>query len=405
MRKKFFSIFLYIAMIATLFACGGGNEETTTEGSTTEAPTTTAPVADNKEETTEDSTHPTTETVAPTVDEPIVVVENPVVTATGTLVGATDFTTPFGGAHSNTWKVSAGKTVCTTFVNWHPTVASDNNNFVVVLQNMADVHSVDANAAYKEYGVVRADNADWNSATFLEDLQGATVKVYVTNNGKTADVVCDILTVGGAEYRQEYFNIAVDGDLYFCLTVDRSCIDIVQEAEVISTRVGASDCSTGWWEEFSDIYEVAKGKTVEVNFKNYSNKKHTRNNFIVVLQNVAQGHASAKDVHPDVNSNYKEYCIVRADNFGWNVFGDTDTNLAELGWKVENNYNWKNFITNIDGADVNVKVTNNKGKTADIVATIYGTDGNVYTQSYKNIAIDGPLFFTLGVDGASLVIK
>ncbi|MBE5948255.1 MAG: hypothetical protein E7261_04415 [Lachnospiraceae bacterium] len=405
MKKKLIYFLICTTMIVSIYGCiGGVGETTTTEAyttqsdnfgetaTTTDESTTTAPTADDKKE-------PTVETTVP-VEE----VKNPVVTASGTLVGATDFTTSFRGAYSNTWKVPTGKTICTTFVNWHPTVASDNNNFIVVLQNMADVHSADVNAKYKEYGVVRADGEGWNSATFLEDLQGATVKVYVTNNGKTADVVCDVLTADGAEYRQEYLNIKVDGDLYFCLTVDNSCIDIVREAEVTATYVGAKDCSTGWWEEFSDIYEVAKGKTVEVNFKNYSNKKHTYNNFIVVLQNVAQGHASAKDVHDDVNANYKEYCIVRADNFGWNVFGDTDSDLAELGWKLENNYDWKNFINNIDGADVNVKVTNNQ-KTADVVITVNGTDGNIYTQSYKNIAIDGPLFFTLGVDGAYLEIK
>ncbi len=170
------------------------------------------------------------------------------VTITGTAVGATDCSTPFWGAHSETWKVDSGSTVSKTFKNYHGTEAPSNwNNFVVVLQNVADAHSADANADYKEYGVVRADNygwcggqntgehlADlgwvlennWNFDTLPADTQGATVVVSVTNNGTTADVVADVTTADGKTYQQKYSNIAVDQDLYFCLTVDACCLDI-----------------------------------------------------------------------------------------------------------------------------------------------------------------------------------
>lgn len=175
--------------------------------------------------------------------------EKPVeVKITGTAVGETDCSSGFWTAHSETWKVDSGKTVSKTFKNYHKTDAPANwNNFVVVLQNVADAHSADANADYKEYGVVRADNygwcgaqntgehlADlgwvldnnWNFDTLPADMQGATVVVSVTNNGTTADVVADVTTADGKTYQQKYSNIAVDGDLYFCLTVDGCCLDI-----------------------------------------------------------------------------------------------------------------------------------------------------------------------------------
>ena len=177
---------------------------------------------------------------------PVEVAPEPVnVVPTGTAVGATDCTTGFWGAHSQTWAVPEGETVSTTFVNWHGNEAANWNNFVVVLQNVADAHSAADNADYKEYGVVRADNWGWNSTmdtanpeigwvlecnwnweTIVADLQGATVTVSVTNNGATADVVCDVVTAAGANYQQSYKNIAIDGDLHYCFTVDNCCLDI-----------------------------------------------------------------------------------------------------------------------------------------------------------------------------------
>lgn len=179
----------------------------------------------------------------PVEEEP----QAPTVTVTGTAIGAEDFTTGFWGAHSETWAVASGETVSKTFVNWHGAEANNWNNFVVILQNVADAHSAGDNADYVEYGVVRSDNygwkgelntggnleelgwileCNWDWENFVPNLQGATVTVSVTNNGATADVVCDVITASGATYQQSYKNIAVDGDLYFCLTVDGSLIDL-----------------------------------------------------------------------------------------------------------------------------------------------------------------------------------
>ncbi len=184
------------------------------------------------------------ETAAPAEDESAEAAE---VTVTGTAVGATDCSTAFWGAHSDTWEVAEGETVSKTFVNYHGSEAANWNNFVVILQNVADAHSADDNADYVEYGVVRADNygwsgekntldnadelgwtleSNWNWDSFIEDMQGATVVVSVTNNGDTADVVCDVTTASGETYQQKYAGIEVSGDLYFCLTVDGSCLDI-----------------------------------------------------------------------------------------------------------------------------------------------------------------------------------
>lgn len=161
------------------------------------------------------------------------------VATTGTVVGATDCSTAFWGAHSETWEVAEGESVSKTFKNYSSTL-NNWNNFVVVLQNVADAHSADDNAEYAEYGVVRADNYGWGAGydniataecdynwdTFTTDLDRSDVTVTVTNNGSTADVVAEVTTAEGKTYTQKYTGIAIDGDLHFCLTVDGCFLDI-----------------------------------------------------------------------------------------------------------------------------------------------------------------------------------
>lgn len=161
------------------------------------------------------------------------------VTTTGTVVGATDCSQAFWSAFSDTWEVPEGKSVSKTFKNYSSQL-NNWENFLVVLQNVADAHSADDNADYAEYAVVRADNFGWGAGydnivtpecdynwdTFLTDLDGADVTVTVTNNGDTADIVAEVTTVEGTKYTQKYPGIKTDGDLYFCLTVEKAFLDI-----------------------------------------------------------------------------------------------------------------------------------------------------------------------------------
>lgn len=190
--------------------------------------------------------NPAVESVAPVQEEEAPAPENPVITAQGTLVGAPDFTTPFWGAHSESKAVAEGETVSTKFIAYHQAECSNWNTFAVVLKNgVATGAAEDPN--YVEYGVCRADNwgwtpamdtanpeigwtleSNWNWDNFLANLQGATVVVSVTNNGATADVVIDVTTAAGETFFQKYLGIAVTGDVYFDVTVDGSCIDVIE---------------------------------------------------------------------------------------------------------------------------------------------------------------------------------
>ena len=163
------------------------------------------------------------------------------------------------------------------------------------------------------------------------------------------------------------------------------------DVEITGTLVGAKDYSTAWWTAFSDIKAVPSGESVTVNFVNWSNQLENWFNFLVVLQNVDGAHSAAD------NADYKEYAVVRADNYGWGA-GYEGIATLECDW------NWPTMKSDIDGASVEVTVTNN-GDTADIAAVITTVDGAVYHQSYTGIAIDGDLYFCLTVDGCFIDLQ
>lgn len=160
---------------------------------------------------------------------------------------------------------------------------------------------------------------------------------------------------------------------------------------ITGTQVGATDCSTPFWTEFSEVKEVPGGESVTVNFKNYTSGAENWNNFVVILQNVADAHSA------DDNADYAEYAVVRADNFGWGA-GYDNIATAECDW------NWDTFKADMDGADVAVTVTNN-GETADVEAVVTTADGTEYHQSYKGIAVTGDLYYCLTVDGSFIDVQ
>ena len=380
--------------------------------------------------------NPAVESVAPEGVEVEVETEPAAVnvTPTGTeVVGATDCSTGWWSAFSKTVAVPAGETASVDFINWHAGDASNWNNFLVVLQNVADAHSATDNAAYAEYAVLRADNygwlgdkntganlaelgwtveSDWNWDTFLADTQGANVHLEVTNNGTTADVVATVTSATGAVHTQKYAGIAVSGDLYFCLTAEKACLDIGGSAPfsgvvtpVGSAQVGPLDCTAGWWTAFSDTVAVAAGETSKIEFTNWHTTEEPSNwnNFLVVLQNVPDAH-TADTAMENSNADYAEYAVLRADNYGWLADKNTGANLAELGWTVESDWNWDTYLDDMQGANVVVEVTNN-GTTADVVATVTTTAGKVYTQKYAGIAVSGDLYYCLTAEKACLDIK
>ncbi len=126
--------------------------------------------------------------------------------------------------------------------------------------------------------------------------------------------------------------------------------------------LGAEDCSTAWWTEFTENMKIPAGETFEFNFTNYSSGVNNWNNYVVILR----------------KADLAEYAVVRSDNYGW---GNGYAACTPIGTQGD----WATWLATMNGAKVKLFVTNCNNGTADIQAIVTGTDGSVTTQSYLGI--------------------
>lgn len=298
-------------------------------------------------------------------------------------LGATDNSTPFFGAQTEAVKVAPHETQVMQFTNY--TNGGNNwENFLVVM----------VNGAGTEYGVTRADCFGWgtaydgkatpfgapeNWATWLADMDGAKVTLYTTNNGDgTVDIKYDIVAANGHKYHMGYTGISgVDANDFFVkLSLEKAHLEF-------DTVIGNEDNTSAFFGALSKVFDVPAGKTVSTQFVNYTAGGENYHNFVAVLVNKA---------------NDKEYAAVRADNFGWGTGYDACTHACS--WE-----DWGAWLAAMDGAKVQLSVTNVGNGTANIKATMIGNNGVTYTQTYNGINnIDAnDLAFKLTMEKAHLV--
>lgn len=299
-------------------------------------------------------------------------------------LGATDNSTPLFGAQTEAVKVAPHETQVMQFTNY--TNGGNNwENFLVVM----------VNGAGTEYGVTRADCFGWgtaydgkatpfgapdNWATWLADMDGAKVTLYTTNNGDgTVDIKYDILAANGHKYHMGYTGISgVDANDFFVkLSLEKAHLEF-------DTVIGNEDNTSAFFGALSNVFDVPAGKTVSTQFVNYTAGGSNWFNFIAVLVNKA---------------NDKEYAAVRADNYGWGD-GHYDACTHACSWE-----DWGAWLAAMDGAKVQLSVTNVGNGTANIKATMIGNNGVTYTQTYNGINnIDAnDLAFKLTMEKAHLV--
>lgn len=155
-----------------------------------------------------------------------------------TILGKTDCSSAWWDAHlDQDIKIESNKVYSTTFTNYS-SLASNWNNYVVVLRK----------ADKTEYCCLRSDDYGWGDsfascthsntasddwASWLAQMNGAKVTVTVTNYGdNTCDVVADVVGTEGMVSQQKYTGIPVEsGDLYLDFTVD-GCYYVFDKEEV-----------------------------------------------------------------------------------------------------------------------------------------------------------------------------
>lgn len=161
------------------------------------------------------------------------------------------------------------------------------------------------------------------------------------------------------------------------------------QAPTISPLVlGAEDNSDVFWASHLDQdIKVPSNKIYTVGFTNYSSGANNYNNYYVVLRSADKT---------------KEYAVLRSDDYGWST--NYDNGYTKCTHSNTGSADWATWLTAMNGAHVTVAVTNNGDNTADVVATVEGTDGKTYVQNYSGIGVEsGDLYLDFTTDGCHYV--
>lgn len=161
------------------------------------------------------------------------------------------------------------------------------------------------------------------------------------------------------------------------------------QAPTISPLVlGAEDNSDAFWASHLDQdIKVPSNKIYTVGFTNYSSGANNYNNYYVVLRSADKT---------------KEYAVLRSDDYGWST--NYDNGYTNCTHSNTGSADWATWLTAMNGAHVTVAVTNNGDNTADVVATVEGTDGKTYVQNYSGIGVEsGDLYLDFTTDGCHYV--
>lgn len=161
--------------------------------------------------------------------------------------------------------------------------------------------------------------------------------------------------------------------------------------------LGAPDCSTGWWSEFSPIMKADGDCIFHHRFVNHTNGLNAWNNWVLGISNGKLPNEEG----------YQEYAIVRADNWGW-LNGNGDNTIDKSGYPLSNTYDltngWTLFCQEMEGAVVDLTIQR-KGSTLTMNADIVTKSKLNWTYSWTYGAIpNGELGVFLTVDGSYLEI-
>lgn len=158
--------------------------------------------------------------------------------------------------------------------------------------------------------------------------------------------------------------------------------------------VGAADNTAGFWSAFSKYLNSSSSNCeFHYSFVNYTNGTANWNNWILAVTNGEERNTA----------NYKEYVVLRADNYAWQGMLNT---ISDAGWftSLTSDYNWSTFTTDMNGATVDLTVKIDNGVlTATALTTT--TAGATYTMTFVMPIEEGMKGTFLTCEGAHLEIS
>lgn len=321
-------------------------------------------------------------------------------------VGAADNSAAWWTAFSNYFRIPANGSMKFKFIN-HTNGKNNWNNWCFALCTDDERGGTD----YAEYFLIRSDLYGWGDSyasgtwtsegydnwdTFRADMEGAEVTVTVQRNGATVSVEAVAKAINGNVYKEAFTTTCGDGTqvvrAFFVVDGAHIVFD-TEETSALTTvpltknTIGAEDCSTAWWTEFSDYFQIFAGQNLHLEFENHTNGINNWNNWNLSLCTDAERGGS----------DYAEYFVIRSDLYGW---GES---YASGTWSSEGYGDWNAFRADMEGAKVTIDIQRN-GATVTTTAVATAKNGNVYKETFVTDCGDGSQTIRafLIVDGAHL---
>ncbi len=152
---------------------------------------------------------------------------------------------------------------------------------------------------------------------------------------------------------------------------------VVTETAAYEGGKAVTTQDTAWWSVFSDFYRVSGDFDVTFELTNKSDQAANWDNAVIVLSNgvdYAEG-------DPNKISGYKEYMVMRIDNWCWST---TEANVTVEGNDVvkECDWNFDTFASVMADAKINLNIKRT-GNDFAVTMVVDGADGKTYHQSYK----------------------
>lgn len=133
--------------------------------------------------------------------------------------------------------------------------------------------------------------------------------------------------------------------------------------DITKTIIGSEDCTTAWWGDHSQFFEVPSGELLHFEFVNHTSKANNWSHWNLVI-------ASTAGAGTDDDPAYAEYFVIRADNYGW---GNSDYSGALLAidyFEEGKLKDWDEFKNEfMDGAYVTIEVDHATAGYAYVTAT------------------------------------
>jgi hypothetical protein len=341
-----------------------------------------------------------------------------------TTVGKTDNTTGYwtDGFNSEAYKIEPNHTKTFQFVNysskvnafngWYTLLSSNNNvwsyndHYIRLRPDFYGWTESNGNTNQSPawlVGNLNNSGCNWNDpesvTAFKNNIDEATVNLTIKRLGNEVYIISDV-TGTSYNYRHYFVMTCGDGrqDIYAFLCVDGSHIVIDDsktvdtETETISgTLLGVEENTGDFGNGRCEDFTIAPDGTLNLRFKNYTNKINKWNNWAFELQQ--------DDQYADV--------VTGGGNWGTLITGIT-VDADKITWDGST---WPAgddaaFMTALDGADVNLTITRAGAK---ITATAVHTpiSGDPFTIKYsftpaKEGFADANVTFRLLTEGGHL---